>query len=373
MEGEEKKGNYRVCMRKVKILGGGVSGLTCAINLAREGVDVEVYEIRNNSGCRFHGDFQGLENWSSHQDALRDLQGKNIDLDFEHLPIREIRILNEKEEVWLNFKRPMFYLVERGTAKHSFDQAIKEQAISEGVEIRFKKTIPESKADIIAYGPKKAIAKAYGINFKTKSEDGTTVLLSDKAAFKGYSYLLIYDKRASLCSVVFREHQKIKKYFEYTKKYFEKLGVKIKNSKKIGGIGYFHFPPLLSRNKTIYIGEAAGLQDFLWGFGMRIATTSGYLGAKSILERKNYTDLINSRLGKKLKASIVNRFIWEKFSGEDYSYMINKLKEIKGNLEFFRKIFNLEPKTQKILYPIALAWYKVNYSATSDGASSLAC
>ncbi|RLF88431.1 hypothetical protein DRN43_05810 [Thermococci archaeon] len=68
-------------MKKVKILGGGVSGLTCAINLAREGVDVEVYEIRPNSGCRFHGDFQGLENWSSHQDALRDLQGKNIDLE----------------------------------------------------------------------------------------------------------------------------------------------------------------------------------------------------------------------------------------------------------------------------------------------------
>ena len=72
---------------KVKILGGGVSGLTCAVNLAREGVDVEVYEIRNNSGCRFHGDFQGLENWSSRQDVLRDLQGKNIDLDVLGVPV----------------------------------------------------------------------------------------------------------------------------------------------------------------------------------------------------------------------------------------------------------------------------------------------
>jgi len=37
-------------MKKVRILGGGISGLTCAINLAREGVEVEVYEIHNNSG-----------------------------------------------------------------------------------------------------------------------------------------------------------------------------------------------------------------------------------------------------------------------------------------------------------------------------------
>ena len=49
----------------VHILGAGLSGLAAATYLAKAGREVHVYEIRSDSGARFDGDFQGIENWTS--------------------------------------------------------------------------------------------------------------------------------------------------------------------------------------------------------------------------------------------------------------------------------------------------------------------
>ena len=48
----------------IRILGAGLSGLAAATILAKNGKKVEVYETRQDSGARFDGDFQGLENWT---------------------------------------------------------------------------------------------------------------------------------------------------------------------------------------------------------------------------------------------------------------------------------------------------------------------
>ena len=56
----------------VRILGAGPAGLAAAINLAHAGFPVEVFEKRHDCGARFHGDLQGLENWSRPTDALDD-------------------------------------------------------------------------------------------------------------------------------------------------------------------------------------------------------------------------------------------------------------------------------------------------------------
>ena len=44
---------------RVDILGAGLSGLSSAIVLAKSGKEVHVHEVRQDSGARFDGDFQG--------------------------------------------------------------------------------------------------------------------------------------------------------------------------------------------------------------------------------------------------------------------------------------------------------------------------
>ena len=57
---------------EVHILGAGLSGLASATILARAGKDVHVHEIRSDSGARFDGDFQGIENWTSETDFFEE-------------------------------------------------------------------------------------------------------------------------------------------------------------------------------------------------------------------------------------------------------------------------------------------------------------
>ncbi|MHB8703592.1 MAG: NAD(P)-binding protein [Candidatus Tyrphobacter sp.] len=73
------------------IVGAGPSGLACAIVLSQSGAMVTVREARANVGARFHGDFQGLENWSSGQDVIEELTSFGIKANFEHVFVRVAR------------------------------------------------------------------------------------------------------------------------------------------------------------------------------------------------------------------------------------------------------------------------------------------
>ena len=53
--------------------------------------------------------------------------------------------------------------------------------------------------------------------------------------------------------------------------------------KRVGGKGDFSIPDRYVVDGRHYVGEAGGLQDFMWGFGMRYAITSGVLAAKSVM------------------------------------------------------------------------------------------
>jgi flavin-dependent dehydrogenase len=64
-------------MNPIKILGGGIAGLTAAINLKKAGRDVEVHERKTFCG-KPSSDFESLENWTFNEDSLEFLKRINI-------------------------------------------------------------------------------------------------------------------------------------------------------------------------------------------------------------------------------------------------------------------------------------------------------
>ena len=84
---------------------------TKAISLAKNGLDVTVFEKESDCGKRFLGDLQGLENWSSDANVLDDIRKMNIKTNFQCTPFDKIVFTNANDDIELKFKNPFFYLV----------------------------------------------------------------------------------------------------------------------------------------------------------------------------------------------------------------------------------------------------------------------
>lgn len=329
-------------MKEVKILGAGPAGLTAAINLAKEGYQVTIFEKEKECGMRFNGDFQGIENWSSQVDVLDDLNLMNIKTNFYFDPIRNCEIYDpdlKKREI--RFNKPALYMVRRGDMTESLDLGLKEQALARGVKIVFNKKATQEEADIIAggpMGPVKIDGIARGIVFDTEMEDTLLLILDDNIAPKGYAYLVIKHGKGCLTTVLFKNFKDAKIYFDRAFERFCKIkSLSITNRKDFGGIGNFFLRKNYEDNGKLIVGEAAGLQDFLFGFGMRYAITSGYLAAKSIVENTSYDTLIKQQLGTQLRISISNRFLFNLLGNRGYKALLKRGQEIDQPLERIRQ------------------------------------
>lgn len=345
-------------MESIKILGAGISGLSAAINFAKQGYNVDVFEKRSDCGKRFLGDLEGLENWSSELNVLEELNKMNIKTNFDYNPFKQLSVSDGKDKIDINLTKPMFYLVKRGPVENSLDQGLKNQALDLDVNIHFNSKETEKNMDIISTGPagKKYFAVARGIRFETCSDDIALLILNNEASANGaYSYLLVSKGYGCICSVnIYINGKEANKYFKKTYEMITNLvDIDIKNQKNVGGIGCFLLNPNLKRNGKLYTGEAAGLQDLLWGFGMRYAMISGYLATISVTENKNYKKLIKKEIGDRLKTSVVNRYLTDKYYQYVHKYIFDIVRSDTGNwMEMLYKRFN-PTLYSRVFYPYA--------------------
>jgi flavin-dependent dehydrogenase len=167
-------------------------------------------------------------------------------------------------------------------------------------------------------------------------------IVNDEFAYHAYSYLLVANGYACLCTVVARDFAKLEPCFEKTREYFvKKYKLKINSSQAVGGVGSFSLNGPYKKGKTLFVGEAAGIQDFLAGFGMRTALTSGYLAAESIVENKDYEKVAREWFGDYLKAGIANRYLWEKAGAGNYVSIFEKIAKKGDPIRFIRSMYNL--------------------------------
>jgi flavin-dependent dehydrogenase len=352
---KERKEEDRDGGGTVKILGAGIAGLTAAINLAEAGFHVTVYEKAPSVGNRFCNDFQGLENWSDEKDALELLEGLSIETNFWNRGVNEVLVYTDfKKEFVVRGKQSLFYLVERGP-ENSLEENLKNQALNAGAKIIFNSNVSEGDCDIIATGPvgRKPFAIAKGIVFDTNAEDSATLVLNDKLAFKGYSYLLVAGGKATLASVVCGDFSRANNCFESTLRVLRKRRkLRIRNPRSFGGYGAFALNKSNSHNGKLFVGEAAGFQDFLLGFGMKHAFISGWLAAKSLIEGVDFEREWKRLLAGKMKASVSNRLLLELFGMRGYNYLVSQAANSKEPREWLRRFYACG-FGKRLLFPFA--------------------
>ncbi len=341
----------------LEIVGAGLAGLSAALTAARAGREVTLYERRAECGGRFHGDLQGLENWTTRTDVLDELADMGIAPTFEHAPIREgLFFDSDGRERSVRSDRPAFYLVRRGPGPGTLDQSLKAQALAAGVRIRFLEA-PEAlpRGGIRTPGPDRCDALDVGYVFETDMADGVFAALSDRLAPKGYAYLLVCRGWGTVASCLFDDYANAREYRERCRDFFERrVGLRMQAPRAFGGTGKIRARPLVRHGDTLYAGEAAGLQDALWGFGMRYALVSGHMAARAVLARAphQYDRLLSRRFAGFLRTAIVNRYFYERMGDSGYARLLRHIARAADAREWLRRFY--APRLWKtLLFPVA--------------------
>lgn len=354
-------------MRPVTILGAGPAGLTAAITLARAGWPVTVYERRETVGQHGRGDLQGLENWSDACDALDLFREMGLAITFDATPFTELTVLaGEAEEHRFQCGRPAFYLVRRGSAPGCLDRSLADQALACGVTFRCGETIARSAVDIVATGTlhHHHFAAARGEVFRTDHPDLACGLLNDLAAEKGYAYLLVAGGFGCLCTVFFDHFDRLPAGYEAARqRLLARFPLTMGDPVPFGGVGGFLLENLFAQGNQLRVGEAAGLQDLLWGFGIKSAVDSGALAARSLLDNSDYARAAQAKFSGRQQASLVNRYLWERFAGAGYATFLRRIRRAHDPLAWLGSFYNLN-RVHRVVYPWAVAALAARYRLT---------
>ncbi|MGB9773034.1 MAG: hypothetical protein ACP5JH_03205 [Bacteroidota bacterium] len=345
----------------VHIVGAGPASIVAALNLVKNGYKPIIHEQNSNVGMRFNGDFQGIENWSTREDALSFLSSIGVKVNFKCEPYTYYEFYGpSRKKVLLKTSRPLFYLVERGSDEQSIDYGLMCQAIDAGVEFVWNdklETVPEGTV-IVGTGPKSADAIAKGIVFSTSHPNIAVGMFDNTISPKAYAYLLVSQGKATFATCLFEDFKNEREYFE---KAIERLhsimSIDINSPKEFGGfVNFFLKGSATKSGRILYVGKNAGFQDALWGFGMRYAMLSGYLAARSITDGLDYNSLCDKHIRPMMRASLANRLLFSALGNRGYDWVLNRFANSEDIIPILRKFYNPSRFTG-ILFKIASMKY----------------
>jgi len=298
------------------IVGAGPAGLVAALTLARAGKRVRVLDKADRVGHRFAGDFQGLENWSRREDTLERLAWLGVEPTFRLRPFREVTVYDHNLRPTIaRTAEPLFYLLSRGSGPGSLDTSLLTQARRAGVEVLFDSPARHPiRGDIVTVGPRLAHAIATGYLFETDLPDQAHCIIAEEMAPAAYAYLLVWDGRATLATCLFADVDRAAEVRTTAVEAFHRLvpGLDLADARPFSGYGAVFAREVFSDAAgQLYAGEAAGLQDPEWGFGLWYAMESGWLAARSILEGFDYAEEAAKRFEPRRRSGFANRLFIE--------------------------------------------------------------
>jgi flavin-dependent dehydrogenase len=169
----------RLAMAEVTIVGGGLSGMTAAINLSRRGHDVVVLEREERPGgsALYHPSGQGTP---LRLDALQKYIGFDITPGIE--PIKNMSEIVGGKELRVDPSLINGIFFERGPRSTSLDSYLYELAAEAGVEVRFGTPV-SSREDMAQLPPNTIVAT--GLHFEGFDSLGVPYLTSHHFTYKG--------------------------------------------------------------------------------------------------------------------------------------------------------------------------------------------
>src|SRR5262249_37677231 len=191
----------------------------------------------------------------------------------------------------------------------SVEQELKHQALDHGVAIHYSQPRERSDIDIWAAGSQHGgFFLGAGMTFRTRHPDVVLGLVSTHAAPKAYAYLVIVDGEGTLSVVLTRDFKQARAYLDRSIAIFRKAKQfdmdDVKMTSGFGGLASAFWQPA---SRPIVVGEAAGFQDFLWGFGIRYALFSGHLAARALDEGRDYEAMVAREIRPLVRSSMVKR------------------------------------------------------------------
>lgn len=328
----------------IEISGAGPAGLAAALAVGRLGLRACIYERRADVGLRFHGDFQGLENWTTEGDVLEEIATFGVEPEFEHKAYWEV-VVFDPTGVGRSYRsaQPLFYLVTRGSGIGTLDSTLKRQALEAGAELHLNSPVIRfPQGGIVTEGPHRADAIAAGYLFETDMADAAYAALSDDLAPKGYAYLLICNGKGTLASCLFADFHHEHAYVERCRAFFaEKVGVRMQNPRRFGGSGNFSLPSRVHKGGILYAGEAAGFQDPLFGFGMRWALLSGAAAGRALAsgDVRMYEAFWKHRLRDYYQTAATNRWLYARLGDRGYGSVLRRHAGNANVREYLRRAY----------------------------------
>lgn len=119
------------------------------------------------------------------------------------------------------------------------------------------------------------------------------------------------------------------------------------------------------------VGEQAGFQDALAGFGMRYALRSGILAARSLLEGTDYTRLWRQELLPLLRTGVSNRFIFNNAGARGRRWALRGMSR-SNTAAKLRRLYRPSVLT-RLVYPLAVWRYRAPLGDPSCDHVACAC
>ncbi|MCX8194529.1 MAG: NAD(P)/FAD-dependent oxidoreductase [Candidatus Micrarchaeota archaeon] len=298
----------------IRIAGAGLAGLCAAINLARQGEKVAVFEKQKEVGARFPPNLQGMKYVDSLEKFLMQV---GVESKVKPRTFSRFFFCTRKRDLELgsgNYKKMSF--VVRG-GRDSLEYALYREAERLGVSFEFSALSAKQGANIVATGASECHFAAAGMILEDSDfpRDHFLVMFDDRYSPKGWYCYIFPVGKDEIEFVNCASQPYVPMLSQLTKKAIaeRKILRQFLEGKRVvrqfGGSGAASFPPLIFSGGRYYVGEAAGFQDPFMGFGMKYALLSGKLAADDILKRGSYEKGWKELILPDMRKDIARRFL----------------------------------------------------------------